>query len=151
MRLYHDIGQHLLLLILLTLFPGYGAAANELVAQETDPSRLLLTPVNPALVNLKGTIVELGAADENEWRLQTVQGTITVNAGPRWHRTIDLAIGEEVIVQGELYEDALKAFAITRSDDTVIRVRPYFGPPPWANPPQSDAEAATPSPAPTAR
>ena len=144
MRCYYDIGQRLLLLILLTLFPAYGAAANQSVSQDTNPTRPLLTPVNPALVNLKGTIVEFGAADENEWRLQTVQGMITVNAGPRWHRTIDLAIGEEIIVQGELGEEALDAFAITRADESVIRVRPYFGPPPWADQPQNNTETEPP-------
>lgn len=123
-------GQRLWLAVALALtltpLPGLVALA------QSDSESPLVTPINPRVVTLVGTVVAFGEDDENEWIISTDQGKVLVEAGPRWHHTIDLAMDEQVTVTGEFDGGEFDAFRIVRADGTRVEVRPYFGPPPWA-------------------
>ncbi|MGF1569641.1 MAG: DNA-binding protein [Nodosilinea sp.] len=135
----------LLLAGTLALLPSYGIES--LALAQSSPVVPLVTPVNPQLISLTGTITGLGEADENEWVVSTDQGNVRVDAGPRWYHTIDLAMDEPITITGEFDNGELDAFRITRADGSVVNVRPYYGPPPWAGSPQSNQrEGYAPSP-----
>ncbi len=71
---------------------------------------------------LTGTVVGFSEADENEWLLKIEGGTVRVDAGERDQQAIDLSMGETVAVTGEFDGLEFDAFAIERSDGTVIEV-----------------------------
>jgi Bacterial OB fold (BOF) protein len=83
-------------------------------------------------VTIAGKIVGFGEADENEWIIDDGTGKITVDAGPRRWQQINVAIGDRLTVLGEMDESEFDAFSVTKSDGTVINIRPTYGPPPWA-------------------
>lgn len=72
----------------------------------------------------------------NEFMLEDDSGQIIVDAGPRWWQTVDVSVGEELTVTGEVERGGeLDAFSITKGDGTIINIRPAEGPPPWAGGP----------------
>ncbi|WP_414527774.1 DNA-binding protein [Nodularia chucula] len=70
----------------------------------------------------------------NKFILNDGTGDIIVDAGPRWWQDINLSMGEQVTVTGELSKkgDEFNAFSITRATGSVIEIRSPQGPPPWA-------------------
>ena len=93
-------------------------------------------PASPVLAlttqSLTGTVVGTGEADENEWLLETRDGIVIIDAGPRWYQEIALELSETITVEGEFDDDEFDVFTITRADGTLITVRPTQGRPPWA-------------------
>ncbi|QZZ21890.1 DNA-binding protein [Leptothermofonsia sichuanensis E412] len=84
----------------------------------------------PPGITISGTVNQ---AIGNYFVLDDSSGQIIVDAGPRWWQPISLTPGERVTVRGKVGRSGeLDAFSITRSDGTVINIRPDFGPPPWA-------------------
>lgn len=84
-------------------------------------------------ITISGTVNQ---AIGNHFVLDDSSGQIIVDAGPRWEQPISLTPGERVTVRGKVGRSGeLDAFSITRSDGTVINIRPDFGPPPWAGGP----------------
>ncbi|NJP08372.1 MAG: DNA-binding protein [Leptolyngbyaceae cyanobacterium RU_5_1] len=72
----------------------------------------------------------------NSFVLDDGSGQLVVDAGPRWRQPITLTPGERVTVRGEVGRSGeFDAFSITRSNGTVINIRPAEGPPPWAGGP----------------
>lgn len=86
------------------------------------------------LQDRQGTTVsgEVKSIVGNQFILEDSTGQIIVDAGPRWWQSINLSPGERVTVTGEMGRDELDAFSITRSNGTVIEIRPPQGKPPWA-------------------
>ena len=85
---------------------------------------------------LVGTIVGFGEADENEWLVETSQGVVVADAGPRWFQVIDLALGERVTMTGRWDGNEFDVVAISWADGRQIATgRPLQGPPPWAGGP----------------
>ncbi|MEQ8974766.1 MAG: NirD/YgiW/YdeI family stress tolerance protein [Coleofasciculus sp. C1-SOL-03] len=80
-------------------------------------------------ITLSGTVVSVVG---NDFILDDGTGQIIVDAGPRWWQEINLSAGEKVTVIGEIDEGEFDAFSITRSDGSLINIRPSEGPPPWA-------------------
>jgi uncharacterized protein YdeI (BOF family) len=80
-------------------------------------------------VSIAGTIRSVVG---NEFVLEDGTGQITVDAGPRWYRRIQVAPGERVTVVGEYDREDFDAYTITRSNGERIQVRSANGPPPWA-------------------
>lgn len=68
----------------------------------------------------------------NQFILEDSTGQIIVDAGPRWWQPVNLSPGERVTVTGKMGRDELDAFSITRSNGSVIDIRPPQGKPPWA-------------------
>lgn len=69
----------------------------------------------------------------NSFVLDDGSGQIIVDAGPRWWQPINVAMGEQLTVRGEVEPSGeFDAFSITRSNGSVINIRPAEGPPPWA-------------------
>jgi hypothetical protein len=92
-----------------------------------------LQRTNPG-ITVRGQVVSVVG---NDFILDDGTGQIIVDAGPRWWQEISLSEGEEVSVTGEVGRSGeLDAFSITRSDGTVLNIRPSQGPPPWAGGPQ---------------
>ncbi len=84
-------------------------------------------------VTVTGTVVGFGEADENEWLIQTNQGTVLADAGPRWFQVIDIPLGETITLTGRWDEGEFDVVSITRADGRQIFTgRPLSGPPPWA-------------------
>ncbi len=72
----------------------------------------------------------------NSFVLDDGSGQLIVDAGPRWWQPIDLTVGEQLTVTGKVGRSGeLDAFSITRSNGSVINIRPAAGPPPWAGGP----------------
>jgi hypothetical protein len=72
----------------------------------------------------------------NDFILDDDSGQIIVDAGPRWWQPLNLTVGEQITVTGEIERSGeFDAFSITRSNGTVINIRPAAGPPPWAGGP----------------
>jgi RNase P/RNase MRP subunit p29 len=97
------------------------------------------TPINqlqqrPPSTTVSGKVVR---AVGNDFILEDSTGQVIVDAGPRWWQEIDLQPGEQIKVTGELGRSGeLDAFAIVRTDGSVINIRPTEGPPPWAGGPK---------------
>lgn len=72
----------------------------------------------------------------NDFIVEDGSGEIIVDAGPRWWQQINVSPDEQVTVVGELARGGeFDAFSITRSNGSVIQIRPAQGPPPWAGGP----------------
>ncbi len=72
----------------------------------------------------------------NSFVLDDGSGQVIVDAGPRWWQLIDLTVGEQLTVTGKVGRSGeLDAFSITRSNGSVINIRPPAGPPSWAGGP----------------
>lgn len=116
-----------------SLLLGWGG---ELSPASTAPAALgtSATPLASAQgLTLTGTVVGFGEADENEWLIQTHQGTVLADAGPRWFQAIDLPLGETVTLTGRWDEGEFDVVSITRADGRQISTgRPLTGRPPWA-------------------
>ncbi len=80
---------------------------------------------------ISGKVVSFGEADENEWIIDDGSGRITVDAGPRSWRDINVSKGETIRVVGEMDDGEFDAFSITRSNGSVINIRSPKGPEPW--------------------
>lgn len=96
------------------------------------------TPINQLQQSNPGITVsgQVVSVVGNDFILDDGTGQIIVDAGPRWWQEISLSEGEEVSVTGEVGRSGeLDAFSITRSDGTVLNIRPPQGPPPWAGGP----------------
>lgn len=88
--------------------------------------------VNPG-ITVSGRVVSVVG---NDFVLDDGTGQVIVDAGPRWWQEINVSEGEELTVTGEVGRGGeLDAFSITRSDGSVISIRPPQGPPPWAGGP----------------
>ena len=84
-------------------------------------------------ITVSGTVTSIVG---NDFVLDDGTGQIIVDAGPRWWQAINVSEGERLTVTGEIGRGGeLDAFTITRSDGTVINIRPAQGPPPWAGGP----------------
>jgi uncharacterized protein YdeI (BOF family) len=83
-------------------------------------------------VTITGRVVGFGEADENEWILDDGSGRLIVDAGPRWWRQINVSLGDNLTVVGEMDNGEFDAFSVTKSNGTVINIRSSEGPPPWA-------------------
>jgi hypothetical protein len=68
----------------------------------------------------------------NQFILNDGSGEIIVNAGPTWHRKLNLQAGEKVTVTGMYHGDSFHAFTIKRQNGEAISIRNGYGPPPWA-------------------
>ena len=68
----------------------------------------------------------------NQFILEDSTGQIIVDAGPRWWQPVNLSPGERVTVTGKMGRDELDAFSITRSNGSVIDIRPPKGKTHWA-------------------
>jgi hypothetical protein len=111
---------------------------------------VLIGGSGPAIAEV--SIGDLGAAAEitivgrvaevfgNRFVLEDAPGRVLVDAGPEWHRRYDLRPGEYLRVVGEMDGGSFEAFRITRSDGTILEIRPSDGPPPWAGGPVRDAD-----------
>jgi uncharacterized protein YdeI (BOF family) len=157
MQIVSYIGQSVLLLATLALTLDVPAVSNAQPIDQRADTAPTSQPADATMVTLSGTVIGLGEDDENEWQLRTDQGTVTVDAGPRWYQTIELSLGESVAVIGDWDGGELDAFQITRANGSVIVVRPASGPPPWSEPeaqatqrPQVPAPTVTPTPQPPA-
>ncbi|MEG3850040.1 DNA-binding protein [Microcoleus sp. herbarium19] len=89
-------------------------------------------PASKTGITISGRVVGFGEADENEWILNDGSGQVRVDAGPRRWRNINLSEGETITVIGEMDDGEFDAFAITRSNGSIINIRSPQGPPPWA-------------------
>lgn len=106
--------QGALLIGAIALLPAY------CLASERTIGRPMLAPA--ASSSIEGTVVGIGEADENEWRIETSSGVVVVDAGERERQAIDLEMGETVTIDGEFDRGEFDAFTITRADGTVIEV-----------------------------
>jgi RNase P/RNase MRP subunit p29 len=123
--------------ILASLFSGAIASAiaipmlSNLVDAQTPINQLQQRPPS---TTVSGKVVR---AVGNDFILEDSTGQVIVDAGPRWWQEIDLQPGEQIKVTGELGRSGeLDAFAIVRTDGSVINIRPTEGPPPWAGGPK---------------
>src|SRR5690606_37587787 len=81
-------------------------------------------------VTLQGTVADVFG---NDFVLESDGQRGLVDAGPSWHRSIDVAPGDTLTISGEMDEDrSLDAHLITFEDGREVRVRSADGPPPWA-------------------
>ena len=108
--------QGALLVGAIALLPAYR------LASEPTMEIPILAPASQS--SIEGTVVGMGEADENEWRVETAVGVVTVDAGERERQVIDLDIDETVMVRGEFDGGEFDAFTITRVDGSVINVLP---------------------------
>jgi uncharacterized protein YdeI (BOF family) len=103
------------------------------------------TPVKDTEVTISGTVQSV---DGNEYMVSDATGNITVEAGPRWYKAVDLTVGQNISVTGEVDTGkdgtkpaVIEAFSIT-IDGSVITVREGPGKPPWAGGPNAAARLA---------
>jgi hypothetical protein len=57
---------------------------------------------------------------------------VLVATGPEWFAERTFAVGERLVVTGEMDRGEFDAFTVTRADGSVDRIRPADGPPPWS-------------------
>jgi uncharacterized protein YdeI (BOF family) len=115
---------------------------------------LVLSAAGTAVAATVGSIADAASAkSDTEWTISgTVQsvdgngyvlsdgvGTISVDFGPHWYKSVGLNVGEAVTVTGEIDRGKaqdkpaqLDAYSVTRADKTVVEVRKGPGKPPWA-------------------
>jgi hypothetical protein len=110
--------------------PAFGATISEIITGTAGDD----------VVTVSGNITSV---DGNEFVLSDGIASITVEAGPPWYQAIDLQVGDNVTVNGEVETGkdgtkpaALEAFSITMLDGTVIEIRDGPGKPPWAGGPR---------------
>jgi hypothetical protein len=107
-------------------------------------SEIIASPVSDTEVSITGTVTSV---DGNDFVVS--DGTeIAVEAGPTWYQAIDVAVGDNVTVTGEVDTGkdgtktaVIEAFSITL-DGSVITVREGPGKPPWAGGPNAAARLA---------
>lgn len=104
-------------------------------SQEKSPSLAQRAPIGDLTqtegISISGTIVAWGEADENEFVLEDESGRVTVDAGPRWWKDLNLNLGDAVTVQGEMDDGEFDAFSITYADGTVVEIRSAHDEEPW--------------------
>ncbi len=83
----------------------------------------------PSVARISGRVASVVG---NHFTLDDGTRQVVVDAGPRWWHQIDLSPGEQVTVEGEPGRYEIDAFAISRADGSVIRIRTGPGRPPWA-------------------
>jgi uncharacterized protein YdeI (BOF family) len=105
-------------------------------------SEIIASPVSDTEVSITGTVTSV---DGNDFVVS--DGTeIAVEAGPTWYQAIDVAVGDNVTVTGEVdtgkdgtATPVIEAFSITITladgTSTEITVREEPGKPPWAGGP----------------
>lgn len=122
--------KHLTLLtVALTLIAPVPYLSNSVAAQTRIRD---LQSISPG-VTVSGTVAQVVG---NSFVLEDSSGQLIVDAGPRWWQPITLTLGERVTVRGEIGRSGeFDAFSITRSNGSVINIRPAEGPPPWAGGP----------------
>ncbi|MGB3201836.1 MAG: hypothetical protein WBA99_13105 [Nodosilinea sp.] len=104
---------------LLTL--GLGATFPAIAQKVPMPT---LSQASPRAI--AGTV---GSVVGNNFMLSDGTSQIIVNAGPRWHKKLTIAPGEQVTVVGKYANDELKAHRITRANVEVITLSRGLG---WA-------------------
>jgi hypothetical protein len=75
---------------------------------------------------------EVTHAFGNAFVLEDETGSVLVETGPEWFAERTFAVGERLVVTGEMDGGEFDAFTVTRADGSVDRIRPAAGPPPWA-------------------
>jgi hypothetical protein len=108
--------------------PAFGATISEIITAGDD------------VVTVSGNITSV---DGNEFVLSDGIASITVEAGPPWYQAIDLQVGDNVTVYGEVDTGkdgtppaTLEAFSITPLGESAITIRDGSGKPPWAGGPK---------------
>jgi hypothetical protein len=122
--------------VTITMFsiPAFAATIGEIIAD----------PVIDTEVTISGKVTSV---DGNDFVVSDGTDNITVEAGPPWYQAIELAVGDNVTITGEVDtgKDGTKlaeieAFSITLTDDgSVITIRDGAGRPPWAGGPNASS------------
>lgn len=136
------------MIVLLALAAAAVAAPAAWAATATDVKSILANPARDQVVEVAGTIAD--HIEGNEYVLRDATGQIRIDAGPPWHRLVELRVGERVTVTGEVdlgpprgtpgpatgdRKPEIDVQKIVRGNGTTVTVRPTAGPPPWAGGP----------------
>ncbi|MGG6241403.1 DNA-binding protein [Nodosilinea sp. AN01ver1] len=100
----------------------------------TFPAIAQIVPIHslsrPSSTAIAGTV---GSVVGNNFILSDGTSQIIVNAGPRWHKKLTIAPGEQVTVVGEYDNDELKAHCITRASGEVVTIGNGLSRAPWGS------------------
>jgi uncharacterized protein YdeI (BOF family) len=83
----------------------------------------------PKGITISGKVISVVG---NNFTLSDGTAEVIVDAGPHWWKQLNVSRGEQLTVIGKMDEGEFDAFSVTKSNGTVINIRPSEGPPPWA-------------------